>query len=155
MLSYLIVHRLCRLWQTVELTLEDAMNELSTLCLTDLQIDGKTIMGRIPDPRPTVRKLLGLAKIELPKAVVSLGVSVSTRKNYWRKIRLDFGHATAFSTMLTSFSGKSGMAMMGLSLAGIFSGSSWASRKALRKVSISISAKTSSREHFSLSKIVM
>ena len=80
MLSYLIVHKLCRLWQTVELTLEGAMNELSTLCLTDLQIDGKTIMGRIPDPRPTVRKLLGLAKIELPKAVVSLGVSVSTRK---------------------------------------------------------------------------
>ena len=80
MLSYLMIHKLCRLWQTVELTMEDAMCELSTLCLTDLQIDGKTIMGRIPEPRQIVRKLLNLAKIELPKAVVSRGVTVSTRK---------------------------------------------------------------------------
>ena len=80
MLAYLIIHKLCRLWQTVELTLEDAINELSTLCLTDLQIDGKTIIGRIPEPRPIVRKLLSLAKIELPNAVVSRGVTVSTRK---------------------------------------------------------------------------
>ena len=80
MLAYLIVQRLCRLWQTVELTLEDAINELSTLCLTDLQVDGKRIVGRVPEPRPIVRKLLSLAKIELPKAVVSRGVSVPTRK---------------------------------------------------------------------------
>lgn len=80
MLSYLMVHRLCRLWQTVELTLEDAIKELSTLCLTDVQVEGKTIVGRVPAPRPMVRKLLRLAKIELPKAVVSSGVSVSTRK---------------------------------------------------------------------------
>ena len=56
-------------------------------------------------------------------------------------MQLDFGHATAFSTMVTSFSGKPGMAMRGLSLAGIFSGSSWASRKAWRRVSIE-------QEHF-------
>ena len=66
--------------EEMALTLEDALNELSTLCLTDLQIDGKTIMGRIPEPRPMVRKLLNLAKIELPNAVVSRGVTVSTRK---------------------------------------------------------------------------
>jgi proteasome lid subunit RPN8/RPN11 len=80
MLAYLIVHKLCRLWQTVELTLEGAINELSTLCLIDWQIDGKTFMGRIPEPRPILKKLLSLATIELPKAIVSLGVSVSTRK---------------------------------------------------------------------------
>lgn len=80
MLSYLIVHQLSRLWQTVELKIEEAMHELSTLCLTDLQIDGKTMLGRIPEPRPLVGKLLNLAKIELPAAVVSRGVTVSTRK---------------------------------------------------------------------------
>ena len=65
------------------------------------------------------------------------------------------GYATAFWTMATSFSGKSGMAMMGLSFAGILSGSSWASRNALRKVSISISAKTASRDGFPLRSISM
>ena len=80
MLAYLIVRELSRLWQTVELTLEGAMTELSTLCLTDLVVGGKTIMGRIPEPRPMVRDLLKLAKVELPEAVVSRGVRVSTRK---------------------------------------------------------------------------
>ena len=40
---------------------------------------------------------------------------------YCRKIRLDFGRTAAFSAMLRSFSGKSGMAMRGLSFEGIFS----------------------------------
>ena len=80
MLAYLIVHKLARLWQTVELTLEGAMTELSTLCLIDLVVDGKTILGRIPEPRPMVKDLLKLAKVELPEAVVSRGVRVSTRK---------------------------------------------------------------------------
>jgi len=75
--------------------------------------------------------------------------------DYYRKIRLDFGQATAFSTMLTSISGKSGMAMMGLSFAGILSGSSWASRNALRKVSISISEKTASMDGFPLRRSFM
>ena len=43
---------------------------------------------------------------------------------YCRKIRLDFGRTAAFSAMLRSFSGKSGMAMRGLSFEGIFSGTS-------------------------------
>jgi len=80
MLAYLIVHRLTRLWQTIELTMEDAMTELSTLCLVDLVVDGKTIMGRIPEPRPMIQELLNLAKVKLPEAVVSRGVRVSTRK---------------------------------------------------------------------------
>jgi transposase len=80
MLAYLIVRELSRLWQTVELTMEGAMAELSTLCLADLVVGGKTIMGRIPEPRPMVRELLKLAKVELPEAVVSRGVHVSTRK---------------------------------------------------------------------------
>jgi len=74
---------------------------------------------------------------------------------YCRKIRLDFCHATAFATMLTSFSGKSGMAIRGLSFEGVFSGASRASRKAWRRVSISISAKTSSIDAFPLSRIFM
>ena len=80
MLAYLIVRELSRLWQKVELTLEGAMTELSTLCLTDLVVEGKTIMGRIPEPRPMVKDLLKLAQVELPEAVVSRGVRVSTRK---------------------------------------------------------------------------
>jgi hypothetical protein len=49
---------------------------------------------------------------------------VLTSCAYYRKIRLDFRHATAFWAMLRSFSGKSGMAMRGLSFGGIFSGTS-------------------------------
>jgi len=81
--------------------------------------------------------------------------NISAYSTYYRKIRLDFGQATAFSTMLTSISGKSGMAMMGLSFAGILSGSSWASRNALRKVSISISEKTASMDGFPLRRSFM
>ena len=74
---------------------------------------------------------------------------------YCRKIRLDFCHAIAFVIMLTSFSGKSCMAIRGLSFEGILPGASRAARKALRKVSISISAKSSSMEAFPLSRIFM
>lgn len=80
MLAYLLVHRLSRLWQTVDLTIEGAMLELTTLCLTDLVVGGETLLGRVPEPRPMVKALIRLAKVELPRAVVSRGVTVSTRK---------------------------------------------------------------------------
>jgi len=51
-------------------------------------------------------------------------VESSVNKPYYRKIRLDFRHAAAFWAMRRSFSGKSGMAMRGLSFEGIFSGTS-------------------------------
>ena len=80
MLAYLIAHRLRELWQTVELTLEEALEELSTLCLMDWRIDGKTMLGQVPEPRTLVKTLVDLAHVELPKMVVSRGITVSTRK---------------------------------------------------------------------------
>jgi len=80
MLAYLVVHRLRELWSTVELTMDECLAELTTLCLVDVRVGGKAMLGQVPEPRDTVKQLLALAKVELPKVVVSRGVTVSTRK---------------------------------------------------------------------------
>ena len=54
--------------------------------------------------------------------VVDVPVASTYDFYYYRKIRLYLSYAAAFSTMLTSFSGKSVVAMSGLSWAGILSG---------------------------------
>jgi hypothetical protein len=80
MLAYMIVKELGRLWTMVDLTVEEAINELSTLCLTEMCDNGVAVCNLIPAPRESVRRLLDDAKVILPPILPSNGVIVATRK---------------------------------------------------------------------------
>ena len=80
MLGYLLVQELSRCWRSLELTVEEGMNELKTLCTTQVVVKGKSLLHNIPEPRESISQLLAAAQIDLPRKLASRGVQVSTRK---------------------------------------------------------------------------
>jgi transposase len=80
MLAYRIVQELAQRWHDIELTVEEGIKELTTLCATEMVVNGRPSCNKIPEPRPMVRQLLKTAKVQLPDALPCSGVRVATRK---------------------------------------------------------------------------
>jgi len=80
MLAYRIVQELARRWCDIDLTVEEGINELSTLCATQVWVDGKHRCNKIPEPRDMPRTLLAAASVELPGALPPRTHNVATRK---------------------------------------------------------------------------
>jgi hypothetical protein len=80
MLAYMIIRELNRLWGSIDLTAEEGINELSTLCLTEICANGVSLCNVVPAPRSSVKGLLDQAKVVIPAVVPSKGVIVATRK---------------------------------------------------------------------------
>jgi len=80
MLAYMIVKELRNVWSAIDLTVEEALKELSTLCLTEICNNGVVVCNAIPTPRESVKRLLDEAKVIMPGALPSNGVVVATRK---------------------------------------------------------------------------
>ena len=80
MLGYLLVQELSRCWRSLEITVEEGLDELKTLCTTQVVVKGRSLLHNIPQPRDTVAQLLGAAQVEMPRKIASRGVQVSTRK---------------------------------------------------------------------------
>lgn len=80
MLAYRIAQELAERWCEIELTVEEGINELSTLCATEILVEGKPRCNDIPEPRPSVENLLTAARVRLPDALPCSGTRVATRK---------------------------------------------------------------------------
>lgn len=80
MLAYRIIRELAKRWQTLNITVEEGIKELTTLCATELRINGAANCNQIPEPRETIKELLKLANVRLPKVLPNKGVIVSTKK---------------------------------------------------------------------------
>jgi transposase len=79
MLAYLLVFELRRLWQDLEITIEDGIAELSSLCATQVTL-GDVVIQTIPEPREMGKMLLSKARVTLPDAIPCRDVKVYTRK---------------------------------------------------------------------------
>lgn len=80
MLAYLLVQELAKCWRDLDMTVEEGIDELKTLCTTQVSVQGNVLLHNVPDPRPSVQRLLDAAQVELPGKIPSRGVTVSTRK---------------------------------------------------------------------------
>jgi hypothetical protein len=80
MMAYRIVQELANRWSTLDLTVEEGLEELDTLCAVDVLINGQTRCYQIPQPRPMLQKLFALAQVQLPEALPCKGITVATRK---------------------------------------------------------------------------
>lgn len=80
MLAYLMVHHLQKVWSNLELTVEEGLKELSTLCYLEMVIQGGGSAIRIPTPNETCAKLLEAVCVSLPKTLHHRGVEVVSRK---------------------------------------------------------------------------
>jgi transposase len=80
MLAYLIAQELAKCWRDQELTVAEGLDELKSLCTTQVTVKGRSVLHNVPKPRESVQRLLDAAKITLPKSIIDRGVRVSTRK---------------------------------------------------------------------------
>jgi len=80
MLSYLIIAELARCWGRLDVTVEEGIDQLDTLCATQLLIKGEARCNQIPQPRESLKQLLQAAQVTLPEVPPSKGVTVTTKK---------------------------------------------------------------------------
>ena len=80
MLAYLLVQELAKCWRDLELTVEEGLDELKSLCTTRVTVKGQSVLHNVPEPRESVQRLLDAAHVTLPKTIADRGVRVSTRK---------------------------------------------------------------------------
>jgi len=80
MLAYRIVQELQQRWKEIDVTVEEGIKELTTLCATDMTLDEKKTCSLIPTPRASVKKLLQLAGVTLPGSIPCSKVNVATRR---------------------------------------------------------------------------
>lgn len=63
------------------MTVEEGLKQLSSLCVTEVVVQGAAKDQLIPEPRGQVKKLLALAGVALPKKLRYPGRVVPTKKN--------------------------------------------------------------------------
>lgn len=80
MLAYRIIQELAVRWQHLDVTVEEGIDELSSLCANEVSFDGKQQCNQIPLPRGSVKGLLDAAGVRMPEALPSTGVIVTTKK---------------------------------------------------------------------------
>jgi transposase len=80
MLAYRLVHELARRWQTLDLTVQEGLKKLSTLCVVEVELADQASCLTIPEPSADVAKLIELAGVRLPTVLRRRGVKVATRK---------------------------------------------------------------------------
>jgi transposase len=79
MMAYQLIQELAIRWRDIEMTVEEGINELSSLCAQQITLNGSLTNG-IPQPRGSVKKLLEAARVRMPEALPSKGIIVSTKK---------------------------------------------------------------------------
>jgi hypothetical protein len=80
MLAYQIIRSLASYWSAFDVTVEEGLQALTTLCLVEVAPKNAPSYHCIPTPRDAIARLLHSADIKLPKAFSLSGVRVSTKK---------------------------------------------------------------------------
>jgi hypothetical protein len=80
MLAYQIIQYLASCWSALDVTVEEGLHALTTLCLVEVSPTHAPSYHCIPTPRDALAALLHHADITLPKAFTLSGTRVSTKK---------------------------------------------------------------------------
>jgi hypothetical protein len=80
MLAYQIIRYLASCWHAFDVTVEEGLHALTTLCLVEVSPHNAPSYHCIPTPRDAIARLLHSADIKLPKVFALSGTRVSTKK---------------------------------------------------------------------------
>lgn len=80
MLAYLIRRELSRAWTSLDVTVEEGLHQLQTLCSTEVKVEGSGSCLRIPTPHADSRALLQALDLHLPQVLPRSPALVVTRK---------------------------------------------------------------------------
>jgi transposase len=81
MLAYLIRRELSRAWTALNVTVEEGLAQLATLCSMEVQVAGGASCLRIPTPRDQSSALLNAAAVRIPEVLPHLQTRVVTRRS--------------------------------------------------------------------------
>jgi hypothetical protein len=81
MLAYLIRRELSRAWEGLNVTVEEGLEQLATLCSMEVKVEGGASCLRIPTPRDGSRSLLQAAAVRAPEVLPHLETRVVTRRS--------------------------------------------------------------------------
>jgi hypothetical protein len=81
MLAYLIIRALRQAWAHLDLTVEEGIAQLATLCAMEVQLAGQETICRVPKPRAGSQRLLEAVGTHLPDALRQRKARVVTRKH--------------------------------------------------------------------------
>lgn len=81
MLAYLIRRQLSRAWAGLNVTAEEGLAQLTTLCSMEVNVEGGASCLRIPEPRDGSSALLKALSVRLPATLPHLSTRVVTRKS--------------------------------------------------------------------------
>src|SRR5215471_9464172 len=80
MLAYQVIQYLTACWSAFDVTVDEGLHALATLCLVEVTPKNAPSYHCIPTPRDAIARLLHSADITLPKAFALSGTRVSTKK---------------------------------------------------------------------------
>jgi hypothetical protein len=80
MLAYHTVKELSRCWCELDMTPSEGVNELASLCMTEVTIENQTTINQVPTPRESVQQLLTAAGVQIPRVLPYRGTKVYTKK---------------------------------------------------------------------------
>ena len=66
MLAYLIIRELRQAWSHLNLTVDEGVAQLTTLCALEVRVQGQEPFCRVPKPRGTSQRLLEAVGVQLP-----------------------------------------------------------------------------------------
>jgi len=79
MLAYSIIRALATLWRDLDLTVQEGLDQLSTLCLNEILLPDRPVSYQLPTPRAGVQQLLDAAQVRLPVKIVPKTSRVATK----------------------------------------------------------------------------
>ena len=79
MLAYSIIRALAALWRDLDLTVQEGLDQLATLCLSEILLPGRPVSYQLPTPRDEVQQLLDAAQVRLPAKIVPKASRVATK----------------------------------------------------------------------------
>jgi transposase len=80
MLAYMIIRKLREAWAPLDMTVEEGLKQLSTLCSMEIKVKDHGSCLKIPRPREKSRELLKALDVRMPTALPHREVRVVTRK---------------------------------------------------------------------------
>lgn len=80
MLAYRLIQELAKRWSSLNLTVQEGIDQLATLCSEEVLINGKPYCHKIPQPDKPLEILLETAGVRLPAVLPNKGAHVATKR---------------------------------------------------------------------------
>ncbi len=80
MLAYVLMHALRQCWRDIDLTVQEGLDRLASLCPVEVSISGRPAYHQLPTPRDDVRRLFEAAAIAIPTALPLAPARVATKR---------------------------------------------------------------------------